>query len=139
MRKADVLSRMTGLETGEKDNENVVLLKPEIFISLLDIDSTETILSDIRKRRKNLERVAQNALEKKFPDWNEDNGIITWQGRIYVPRDNKLRSQIITMHHDTKLTGHPGRYKTLELITRNYWWPGISRDVRQYVEGCESN
>ena len=34
------------------------------------------------------------------------------------------------------MTGHPGRYKTHELITRNYWWPGIHRDIRKYVEGC---
>ncbi len=31
--KADALSRMTCLEKGEKDNKNIVLLKPEFFIS----------------------------------------------------------------------------------------------------------
>jgi len=24
----------------------------------------------------------------------------------------------------------------VELVTRNYWWPGVTRDVRRYVEGC---
>ena len=24
-----------------------------------------------------------------------------------------------------------------ELITRNYWWPGVTRDVRRYMEGCD--
>ena len=23
-----------------------------------------------------------------------------------------------------------------ELITRNYWWLGVTRDVGRYVEGC---
>ena len=31
----------------------------------------------------------------------------------------------------------PGRYKTQELITRNYWWPYIQSDIRKYVEGCQ--
>jgi len=25
----------------------------------------------------------------------------------------------------------------VELVTRNYWWPGITRDVGRYVEGCD--
>ena len=24
----------------------------------------------------------------------------------------------------------------VELVTRNYWWPGVTRDVGRYVEGC---
>jgi len=23
----------------------------------------------------------------------------------------------------------------MELVTRNYWWPGVMRDVGRYVEG----
>ena len=25
----------------------------------------------------------------------------------------------------------------MELITRNYWWPGVTKDVKRYVEGCD--
>jgi len=25
----------------------------------------------------------------------------------------------------------------VELVTRNYWWPGVTRDVGKYVEGCD--
>jgi len=25
----------------------------------------------------------------------------------------------------------------VELVTRNYWWPGVTRDVGRYVEGCD--
>jgi len=23
------------------------------------------------------------------------------------------------------------------LVTRNYWWPGVTRDIGRYVEGCD--
>ncbi len=49
----------------------------------------------------------------------------------------ELRGKVIGMHYDAQLAGHLGRYKTLKLITRTYWWPRISRDVREYVEGCQ--
>jgi len=33
--------------------------------------------------------------------------------------------------------GHPGEWKTLELITREYWWPGgITEFVKNYIKGC---
>ena len=32
--------------------------------------------------------------------------------------------------------GHGERWKTVELVTRNYWWSGVMRDMGRYVEGC---
>jgi len=25
----------------------------------------------------------------------------------------------------------------VELVTRNYWWLGVMRDVKRYVKGCD--
>ena len=56
---------------------------------------------------------------------------------MYVPKDTELRKAIVRLHHHTSISGHPGRWKTLELMMRNYWWPGISKFVLQYVDGCD--
>ena len=24
----------------------------------------------------------------------------------------------------------------MELVTKNYWWPGVMRNIGRYVEGC---
>jgi len=48
-----------------------------------------------------------------------------------------LCEEIVTRHHDSELAGHPGYTKMHELITRNYWWPQILEDIKQYVAGCE--
>ena len=32
--------------------------------------------------------------------------------------------------------GHPGQFGTLELLKRDYWWPGMAVFVRNYVAGC---
>ena len=32
--------------------------------------------------------------------------------------------------------GHSGKVKTQELIKRDYWWPQISQNVKEYVKGC---
>ncbi|KAF8751795.1 hypothetical protein RHS01_08401 [Rhizoctonia solani] len=36
------------------------------------------------------------------------------------------------------LAGHPGRQRTLELVSRNYYWPGIWADTYWHVDSCET-
>jgi len=57
--------------------------------------------------------------------------------KVYVLKDKELRAKIIQLHHDVLVGGHGGRWKTMELVTRNYWWLGVTRDVGRYVEGCD--
>ena len=38
----------------------------------------------------------------------ESDGLLQFQGKIYVPPDLKLRRKIVSQHHNTKIVGHPG-------------------------------
>jgi len=58
--------------------------------------------------------------------------------KVYVLKDEALRVEIIKLHHNTPIEGHGGQWKTVELVTRNFWWPGVTREVKRYVEGCDS-
>jgi len=60
------------------------------------------------------------------------------EGKVYVPKDEKLRAEIIRLHHDTPIEEHRGQWKTVELVTRNFWWPGVTKEVKRYVEGCNA-
>ena len=71
-------------------------------------------------------------------DWEQEDRLVTWKGRVYIPKDQGLRADIVKLHHDPPAVGHPGRYKTHELITRNYWWPRVLADINRYVEGCKT-
>jgi len=59
------------------------------------------------------------------------------EGKVYVPKDEELRAEVIQLHYDRPAAEHGGRWKTVELVTRNYWWPGVTRDVGKYMEGCD--
>src|SRR5580704_19485894 len=52
-------------------------------------------------------------------------------------QDCDLRCRIVEQHHDSQVAGHPGRWKTLELVSRNYWWPQMSCYIGNYVQGCD--
>ena len=57
--------------------------------------------------------------------------------KVYMPKDEELRTEIIQLHYDVPMAGHGEKWKTVELVTRNYWWPGVTREVGRYVEGCD--
>jgi len=57
--------------------------------------------------------------------------------KIYILKNVELRAEIIQLHHDVLVARHGGRWKMVELVTRNYWWLGVTRDVGRYVEGCD--
>ena len=48
-----------------------------------------------------------------------------------------LQRRIVSLCHDSRQSGHPGRWKTLELVSRNYWWPRMSWYVGGYVSTCD--
>ena len=86
-----------------------------------------------------LESVLKNgprSVTQGLEEWNLEDGIILYRGHTYVPKDDTLRRDIVKAHHDNIATGHPGRWKTYELVSRNFWWPGMSTFVRDYVDGC---
>ena len=57
--------------------------------------------------------------------------------KVYTLKDEELRAEIIQLYHNVLMAGHGGKWKMVELVTRNYWWPGVIREVGQYVEGCD--
>ena len=56
---------------------------------------------------------------------------------IYVP-EGELREEVIQLHHDTPVGEHGERWKTTELVTRNYWWSGVTKEVGRYIDGYDT-
>ena len=91
----------------------------------------------LTKNKRRIDRAVEKVLRNEEKEWEREEGMITWKNRIYVSKDWALRGDIIWAHHNERTVGHPGQYKTQELITRNYWWPYIQSNVQQYIEGCQ--
>jgi len=153
MGKPDALSRRADHGNRASDNENIVLLRLEFLavssaLCLSVPPLPEHVLSDIHKGNRNgdqEEPIAKAARELRnfaneavhSSEWSNIGGLLQFQGKIYVPRSLDLHRQIVALCHDTQIAGHPGRWKTLELMSRNYWWPQMSRYIGQYVSTCD--
>jgi len=64
------------------------------------------------------------------------DGLLCWKNRIYVPEG--LRQRVIQSEHDSKVAGHFGRERTMELLSRNFYWTNVERDIRKYCSECDN-
>ena len=126
------------------DNKDVQLLKEELWqqrtmaeIMMIKKKTVEenNILKEIR-RNIIREREVIQALEKKDSlTWKED-GIVYMDGRIYVLNNKKIKEIILKENHDEINIGHPEQHRMMELVKRIYWWPGLKKDVKNYIQEC---
>ena len=153
MRKPDALSQRPDYGNRAFNNEDMVLLWPELIairaLKGVRLKGPEKdILREIcqgNQKGNQEEPVAKTARELwqalskivRSAKWSEDDRVLQFRGKIYVPRNADLQRRVVSLCHDTKIAGHPGCWKTLELVSRNYWWPQMSRYIRQYVSTCD--
>ena len=69
-------------------------------------------------------------------EWQIERELVLKEGKVYVLKDKELRVEIIWLYHDVLVARHGRRWKMMDLMIRNYWWPGVTRDVERYVDGC---
>jgi len=79
---------------------------------------------------------ARQYKEISLAEFKERDGRLLYRDCFYVPDHPPLRLQLRQDHHDPPAMDHPGRAKTLELLTRKYFWPSMRKDVDRFVRNC---
>ena len=120
-----------------EENDNMTLLRPELFTiqaieGLTAKGEEQDILWDVRQAFRDGEKedsvtkaVAKlcqgHSCSVHAAEWSKQDRLLLFRGKVYVPNDPELCRRIISQHHDTRVAGHAGRWKTLELMSHNYW------------------
>ena len=121
MGKADRLGRRADWKVGiDKDNENQIIIKDhwirnmyEVVVEGPEVDLLEKI-KKARSKDKNVIRVVEEmkkagVRELREDEWKLEEDLILKEGKVYVPKDEKLRVEIIRLHHDVPAAEHGGR------------------------------
>jgi len=67
-----------------------------------------------------------------------DKKLLLCQGKIYIPDHKDLHLEVLQNHHDHPLQGNQGIKKTVQLIMRSYFWPGLRHNVTRYIWTCHT-
>src|SRR5258708_263330 len=76
--------------------------------------------------------------ELRSNEWMHTEGVVLYQGRVYILDNPQLHHDLVHVHHSAIAIGHPGSWKMLELVSWNYWWPGLSRYITKFITGCNA-
>ncbi|GJU63229.1 reverse transcriptase domain-containing protein, partial [Tanacetum coccineum] len=65
-----------------------------------------------------------------------DDGGIYFFDRIWIPLVGGVRKLIMYEAHTSRYSIHPGTDKMYYDLKDLYWWPGMKRDIAEYVSRC---
>lgn len=105
-----------------------------------EIATISSIVPDLTKGTKWKEAIDQdayfrtvidrvNAGDVQYQDYSLVDNLLYFKKRVYVPNNAKLRTRMLQEGHDIPISGHLGHEKTLERISRTWFWVGLDRDV----------
>ena len=131
--KADRLSKQLDQKVSiEIDNDNQVFIKDywlyslsEVVIEEPEVDILEKI-KIARSKDKEVIRVVEEMKKTgvkvlRGDEWQIEESLVLKEGKIYVPKDEALRVEIIQLYHNVPIVGHGRKWKITELVMRNYW------------------
>ena len=92
---------------------------------------------EIQAIKKNLEKgvTEMKGVALGLCEWKDEH--LWYQGKIWILNDEELRTSLIHKNHDNPLAGHGGTAKTTELVSRQYYWPGLRETGKLYVKNCD--
>jgi len=102
-----------------------------------EIQKTSRIDNEIQAIKRNLDegRKEMKGVALGLCQWKD--GLLWYQGKIWIPNNEGIRTALIAKHYELPHTGHGGTAKTTKLINRRYYWPKISEDIKRLIKNCD--
>ncbi|KAI3715416.1 hypothetical protein L6452_22398 [Arctium lappa] len=85
-------------------------------------------------KTENLSCEALHNLEKEFE--SRSDGVRYFKNKVWIPKVDDLRTIILEEAHKSKYSVHPGADKMYKGLKECYWWPGMKKDIAEFVSKC---
>ncbi|KAL0536859.1 hypothetical protein IC582_025822 [Cucumis melo] len=66
---------------------------------------------------------------------SSDGGLL-FEGRLCVPSDCAVKTELLSEAHSSPFSMHPGSTKMYQDLKRVYWWRNMKREVAEFVSKC---
>jgi hypothetical protein len=68
----------------------------------------------------------------------DDQGIVWFNNRIVVPKNEEIRQQILDEAHLSRYSIHPRSTKMYHDLKQHYWWTKMKIEIARYVARCDT-
>jgi hypothetical protein len=55
---------------------------------------------------------------------------------VWIPEDQALRQNILLKNHDDPIGSYYSVDRTVDVLKRKYYWPGLRANVHKYIRYC---
>jgi hypothetical protein len=129
-----------------KGKKNVVIYalsrRPHVFSLIpLKFNLREHVLMQLQgdswylKVTSNLQ--SGRRLDPKYEGYSlEADGLLRYQGRMYIPENGDIQSIILKESHRGLYSAHPGVKKMYANMRKLFFWVGMKRDIVHFVAKC---
>ncbi|WRX18517.1 Reverse transcriptase domain - like 10 [Theobroma cacao] len=114
-----------------------------LFTSFVVRPSLLNQIKELQKSDDELKRVVQKLRDGETNEFRlGDDGILMLGYRVCVPKNDQLRRAILEEAHSSAYALHLESTKMYKTIKESYWWPGMKRDIAEFVAKyltCQQN
>ena len=80
------------------------------------------------------DKLHQQNLEKRYEGYKlEEDELLTYTNIIYIPQVGYMKRIAMDEIHQAPYSGHLGYQKTIATTQKKYFWPGMKKDVAEYI------
>jgi len=103
-----------------------------------EIQKVSNVDNEIQDIKRNLDQGGKEmkGIALGLCQWKD--GLLWYQGKIWIPKNEGIRTTLIAKQHERPQAGHGGTAKTTELISRRYYWPKIRKDIKRFIKNCDT-
>ena len=139
MGPTDTLSHLA-IPDVSSDNVDVTVLPDDLFICALDTALIQKITSSFSSNPLVVSALQNLSVGSPlFPcssvaNWHFSDSLLYFKNHLYIP--TTARHNLVSSVHSSPTAGHGGFFCTYALLSRDYWWPGMSSFIHCFVTGC---
>ena len=108
----------------------------EGFLQKVREEGRKDVAYQQRKKEAELEERAPKDRKVKELTMESRDRLLYQRNLLWVPEG--MMQQILESEHDSRIAGHIGQDKTIELIRRNFWGPKMNERIFDFVRSCPS-
>lgn len=123
-----------------KENKVVDTLSWKFHVVAISMSQTdlrcrilEVVAKDesIRQIRREL---IENPMQWKYVYYRvEEDGLILYKSRVYIPYHFDLRKKVLDKLHQAPYFTHLGYQKIVTVARKSYFWPAMKKDMEYYI------
>jgi transposase InsO family protein len=132
----DVRNGVTLMASSTQDATATANLDDEWATAAMHDQQYQLALQAVQEGQQTFPKKAE--LKLSIAECDVLDGRLRYRERLWVPASETLRTNLMQQIHDSGLSGHPGRHAMLDLLSRQFFWPNISQDIRRFVRNCET-